>query len=139
MKPFDYFIKKQEVKKCSPDVALSNSLIKDMKERIRCTNFLKIEKFPKIVFENTYDAIIDFANALLAKDGYKSYSHQASLVYLLKYKVDLATIINLDNIRFKRNSSKYYGQSISIEDAQEIKKIYAKLKPKINKILNQNK
>ncbi len=135
MKPFEYFIETQEIKKGMKDIALAKSLVKDMALRIKDTLSLDIYKLPKLIFENVYDALRDFADAVLAVDGFKSYSHQASFAYLSKYDFDEAILDTLDRFRYKRNGSKYYGQGISIEEAKEILEFYKKNKDKINNIL----
>ena len=139
MRPFEYFLDSQEVKRVAKDTALAGSLVKDMVSRIRDALSLDLSNFPKIIFENIYDALRDFADAILAADGFKSYSHQASFAYLLKYGFDKAILDTLDRFRYKRNSSKYYGQSISIEEAKEILEFYKRNKEKINALLKKKK
>ena len=117
MKPFEYFLKLKEVRKTSKNIELAKSLIKDMKERLEDSKELPI-KFKKLIFENYYDALRNFCDALLSKDGFKSYSHQASIIYLSKYNFSVSEIQQLENFRFLRNSSKYYGKSI--EEKNEI-------------------
>jgi hypothetical protein len=138
MMPFEYFLEKEEVKKCSPDMELARSLIKDMQDRISKSLMLNINTFPKFVFENIYDGLRDFCDALLAAAGFKSYSHQASIAYLSKENFNIAIIEELDQLRYKRNGSKYYGRVILTEDALQIRDFYSKIKGKINKVM-QNK
>jgi len=138
MKPFEYFLNNNEVRKVTPDKELAISLIKDMKERAEKSLLLDVSIFSKIVFENLYDGLRDFCDALLAIDGFKSYSHQASISYLEKKGFEFSTIEILDQFRYKRNSSKYYGKSLTKEDTLEIIKFYKELKSKINKTLLTN-
>jgi len=135
MKPFEYFIETNEAKKSIVDINLAKSLIKDMQERIGKTDLLDIKVFPKIIFENIYDALRDFCDALLALSGYKSYSHQASISFLAKQGFEVSLIEDLDRFRYIRNGSKYYGLSISIEDAQQIRNFYIVNKLKMEKII----
>ena len=139
MKPFKYFLETNEVKKTSQDKALASSLIKDMLGRIKDVSSLDISKFPKIEFENIYDSLRDFADAVLAIEGFKSYSHQASFSYLKKFDFAEETLETLDRFRYKRNGSKYYGQIISEEEAKEIFEFYKKIKNKIEEILKSEK
>ena len=136
MKPFEYFIKEGDVKISSKNIALAISLIKDMNERFDEIKSLDERKLPKLVFEHIYDALRSFCDALLAKDGYKSYSHQASISYLSKYGFDINTIWNLDKFRYKRNGSKYYGEKITYDNAKEIKEFFNKIKSRI-KVLSK--
>jgi len=137
MMPFNYFLKSKEVRKTTPNSELAKSLIKDMKERINKINMLDINIFAKIIFENLYDGLRDFCDALLALDGFKSYSHQASISYLLEKGFDVSITEELDQFRYKRNGSKYYGEEIISKDAQQIKEFYNRIKTKINTILKK--
>ena len=142
MEKFEYFLETKEVRKELSNIALAHSLIKDMEERIKKSISLDIKIFSKIIFENFYDAIQDFCNALLAIDGYKSYSHIASIAYLSKYGFNDYEISILDNFRLRRHGSKYYGVEISSEETEEIIKFYNRIKSLITKLikskLNQN-
>lgn len=124
-----------EIRKVSVDEELAKSLIKDMDERIKQSLMLDSKTFAKIIFENFYDALRDFCDSLLALDGFKSYSHQASIVYLLESGFDISVIEEFDQLRYKRNSSKYYGKSVSFEDVEQIKDFYLKNKDKFENIL----
>ena len=137
MKPFSYFLENGDVKKVSVDLSLAKSLAKDMLERAEKVLMLDITLFSKIVFENIYDSLRDFADAVLAGDGYKSYSHQASFAYLAKYGFEEAILDSLDRFRYKRNGSKYYGSSISVEEAKEIVEFYNRHKAKMEEVLNK--
>ena len=84
-----------------------------------------------------YDAIRDILDALLAADGYKSYSHEASIAYLRKYSFEDSTLQELDDFRYLRNSSKYYGRDVSEENASGIMGFYGKYSEKIVSIANK--
>ena len=139
MMQFEYFLKTKEVKRCSPDLELAKSLIKDMKERIEKSLLLDSKIFAKFIFENIYDGLRDFCDALLALSGFKSYSHQASISFLSKEGFDMTLIEEFDQYRYKRNGSKYYGQIITSVDSEEIKKFYTRIKSRIDTIINKNK
>jgi hypothetical protein len=136
MKDFEYYLE-EDVRKRTPDAPLAKSLVLDMLHRISDANTLDIDKFPKIVFESMYDALRDFCDALLAIQGYKSYSHEASISFLKKEGFDIAFVAELDDYRQKRNASKYNGAIITAGDARAIKDFYAKSKEKINSILRK--
>src|SRR4030042_2908857 len=138
MKPFEYFLSNHEVKKCSKNPVLAKSLIKDMKIRLSENWNEDEKKKPKTIFESMYDSIQDFCNSLLALEGLKSYSHEASIVYLMNKGFDIALIQKMDNFRYMRNGSKYYGRIISSEDAKNIKEFYSQIKYKIDKLIKEN-
>lgn len=135
MMQFEYFLKKGDVKKASIDKELAKSLIKDMKDRINKSLMLDAKVFSKMIFENIYDALRDFCDAILALEGYKSYSHQASIVFLSKIHFNDVLIQEIDQFRQKRNDSKYYGKSVSQEDAIRIKNFYLDNKEKFEKLI----
>ena len=139
MMPFEHFLNKGDVRKVAINKELAKSLTKDMFERINKSLMLNINTFSKIVFENIYDGLRGFCDSLLALEGFKSYSHQASIAYLSKYKFDISIIKEFDQLRYKRNGSKYYGEIILKEDAQQIKEFYLRVKDRINKIIKDKK
>ena len=137
MNKFELYLKEGKVKRQTPDFELAKSLIEDSKSRLEKIKKLDIKEFSKIVFENAYDAIRDILDAVLAVDGYKSYSHEASIAYLKKYAFDDSTLKELDDFRYLRNSSKYYGKDIPEENASGIIKFYQKYSEKIFLIANK--
>jgi len=137
METFEYYEKQGLVKKGTQNLERAKALIKDANERISDIKLLSIEKFPKLFFEHLYDALRDFCDAILIIDGYKSYSHEASISHLSKKGFGIDAISKLDNFRFKRNGSKYYGQKILISDAKEILDFYNLTKGKFNKIFEE--
>jgi hypothetical protein len=138
MKPFEYYLDNKDVRKISKNIILAKSLIKDMKIRIKENWNEDINKKPKTIFENIYDALQDFCNSLLSLDGFKSYSHEASISYLQKKGFDIVVIQKLDNLRYIRNGSKYYGRIITPEDVKDIKLFFGLFKEKIDKIIKEN-
>lgn len=126
MNDFEFYLNEGEVKKRTPDPNLAKALLRDAESRFENIVKLDTKTFHKIIFENAYDSFRELLDALLAIDGYKSYSHEASIAYLKKYGFDDSIILELDEFRFKRNSSKYYGKDVSPSDAEGIIKFYRK-------------
>jgi uncharacterized protein (UPF0332 family) len=137
MRDFEYYLGLKDVRKCSPDRQLAISLANDMNERMNDAARLEASEFPKLVFETFYDALRDFCDALLALEGYKSYSHEGSISFLAKKGFDTAFISALDGFRYKRNGSKYYGAKITFAEAEMIKKFYGENKKKIDDSLKR--
>jgi aspartyl-tRNA(Asn)/glutamyl-tRNA(Gln) amidotransferase subunit A len=131
MRDFEYFVKSKSVRKVSRDFPLAESLFKEMESRIDRAFKMNLEEFSKEIFENIYDALRGFCDALLALEGYKSYSHEASISFLLKRGFDIAFVKELDNFRIKRNNSKYYAEPINEEDIKAIRSFYQENKEKI--------
>jgi hypothetical protein len=113
---FDNFVRQNKVLKRDKDLALRNSLLKDAEERIKILVITGLS--PKFKFEQAYDAVRELADSFLARDGFKTYSHEAALSYLNKLGlIDDVELERLDMCRKKRNDSKYYGKDIDDEEA----------------------
>ena len=135
MEPFEFYLKKELVKRISPNKFRARFLLKDVKDRLNFIKQVDIVQFPKIYLEMLYDIIRDYCDAILFIDGYKSFSHEASISYLLKKGFDFITISRLDSFRYKRNGSKYYGEPIFVEDAKSLSELYLKIESRLNNIL----
>jgi len=134
MKKFEFYLNEKVVKKISSDPSLANFLLADAKERFSQSIKLKLKEFNKIIFENVYDSLRNILDALLAINGFKSYSHEASIAFLQKFNIEESIILELDNFRYQRNSSKYYGKNISLESTTEIINFYNKYSEKLIKL-----
>lgn len=66
---------------------------------------------------------------------FKSFSHEASIVYLLKGGFNEKDILEFDRFRRIRNGIKYYGKDCDLSDAEQAiqlaDKIINKIKEKI--------
>ena len=135
MKEFTYFVQKGDVKKQSVDKLLATSLAKDAVHRLEyATNQKLTENNAKYVLENAYEALREFADALLHLEGYKSYSHEASIAFLKKFQLTESELNQFDTLRKKRNGSKYYGETADIIEAKEVLQFANTLLPKLKKI-----
>lgn len=138
MKEFEFFVKKGEVKSQAIDENLSDACIKESNERLELIkNFLQKAQ-PKYMLENAYEAMREAADSILYLDGYKSYSHEASIVYLLNKGFDMSEIIEFDRFRKIRNGIKYYGKNCDLNDAQDALKLADKIISRINKLLKKS-
>ncbi len=138
MKEFESFLKNGEVKKVSKDFSLAASLNKDLRERAGYILSLKLnEQSAKTIFEGLYEALREGSEAILSLEGYKSYSHEASIQFLKKFPEFAEWEINeLDNFRKIRNGSKYYGKSVDVAEVERIKKVFPLIKEKLDKRFN---
>ncbi len=138
MREFEYYLKKEDVRKVSPDYSLAKALLRNLLKRGRNVIDLDLKKYSSLIFENLYDCFREAGDSLLSLKGYKSYSHQATIIYFKKYGFSENFVNDLDNFRYKRNSSKYYGEDISKEETLEIIEFYKKYIDKIKKIIEEN-
>ncbi len=115
MKDFDFFLAKGDVRKQKPDPNLAKATLREGVERLAFAQNLNAK--PKYVLENAYEAMREAADALLYYDGYKSYSHEASILYCKIKGFGEADLRSFDRFRKIRNSIKYYGKDCAEDDA----------------------
>ena len=133
MKPFEAFLHTEDVRRTTPDFGLAQSLQKDATERVELILQLPLsDKAATLIFEQVYEALREYIDALLTLEGYKSYSHVASISFLQKYPEFTQTEINtLDNAREKRNLAKYYAEPIPLTETKELISFHNTIKPKL--------
>ena len=135
VKEFEFFFRKGDVRKQSPDKNLSKSTFEESLERLELSEQLLQTSKAKYVLENAYEAMREAADSLLYSEGLKSYSHEASIVYLLKKGFTEIDIIEFDRFRKIRNSIKYYGGDCDLSDAKLAIKLAKNIIPKIKNLL----
>lgn len=135
MKEFEFFLSKGDVKKQSPDKNLSDATFKDSLDRLELAKNLIHKAKPKYVLENAYDAMWEAADSVLYLEGFKSFSHEASIVYLKKKGFYEQDIIEFDRFRKIRNGIKYYGEECDIQDAESALKLAEKIINRIKRII----
>ncbi|MBI4452944.1 hypothetical protein HY637_05930 [Candidatus Woesearchaeota archaeon] len=91
VKEFEYFIRKGDVKVQKPDINLSKAAFRESMDRLEFAKNISKLKISKYILENAYESMREAADSLLYLDGFKSFSHEASIVYLAKK--DLAKAI----------------------------------------------
>lgn len=98
---FEYYLSEGLVKRKRRDFSLAKSMINAAKDRFDFARSILKEK--PYALENAYEAVIEAIDALLALNGFKSWSHEANISFLR-------------NFEFK---SKYYGVEFSFHEAKE--------------------
>ncbi|MFH1591562.1 MAG: HEPN domain-containing protein [archaeon] len=137
MKDFEFFIGKGDVKHQHPNMPLSRATFKESEDRLVLAKSLLATSKPKYVLENAYEAMREAADALLYKEGYKSYSHEASIIYLKKKEFNDNELREFDRFRKIRNSIKYYGKDCDITDARSALELAEKIISNIQKLLKE--
>ena len=104
---FESFIKQGKVKKSLPDQALISSLIKCADADLIFLNNLPINKnSARKVMISYYDTLRSLLEAIASKEGYKVYSHEA-FVYFLIDKNESPLAQKFDRFRKLRNKLNY--------------------------------
>ncbi len=136
VKEFEYFVRKGDVKTQKPDANLSRAAFKESAERLEFSKSLLNIKPSKYILENAYESMREAADSLLYLDGFKSFSHEASIIYLIKKGFSENDITEIDRFRKIRNGIKYYGEGCEDSDAQLALNMAEKVIHKIKKLLN---
>ena len=135
VKDFEFFLKKGDAKKQIPNKNLAFATFKDGLERIEFAKQLLNKAKPKYVLENAYESMREASDAVLYLNGFKSFSHEDSIVYLAKEDFNEQDITEFDRFKKIRNGIKYYGKDCEISDAEQAiqlaDKIITKIKEKI--------
>ena len=139
VKEFDFFIKKGDVKKQRPDKNLATATFEGSKERLALSQSLQQTAKPKYVLENAYESMREAADSILYREGFKSFSHEASIVYLLKKGFSESDISEFDRFRRIRNGIKYYGTDCDESDAKAAIALAEKIINKIREMLGNIK
>ena len=139
-KDFEEFIKKEVVKKQSPNRIRAEFLVKESEKNY---SFLLqvLDKF-KITDANAntiiklcYDLLMEIIRAKMLLEGYNASgfeAHKAEIAYLKVLGFEEKDIKFADQMRYYRNGMLYYGTSLDKEYAEKVieftKKNYLKLK-----------
>jgi len=141
MKDFDEFIKIGEVRVQAKNKILAEALFKSAEKSVVYIKKQKIDKeSAEHIVSDVYDTIREFIEAKLAIDGYKSYSHEATVLFLKKFpSFNESEIVFLDNLRRIRNGIKYYGKEVTTDDAIKAFKFFNSLLPKLKGLIKNEK
>lgn len=139
MRHFNEFLKIGLVKIRPKDLARAKSLIESAKKRKRVMEkYLPLnEETSKQITEESYDIVRELIEAILSRNGYKSYSHEATISFLKELKFSDYDLKFTDDLRKIRNGSKYYGEDIDIEYTQKVSKFLNEIFDKLNKLAAQ--
>lgn len=133
---FDDFLKQRLARKAKRDENLAKALLITTKRDLIFLERTKIDEFSsrKIVVDY-YDVLRSLLEAIAALNGFKIYSHEAFTYYLKDIGEEIISI-KFDRLRKIRNRINYYGQLVSIEEAEEnIKEMKEVIEMLINKYL----
>ena len=138
MKDFEFFLRRGDVKRRSPDKNLAKATFRESLDRIELSKTVLIRAKSKYILENAYESMREAADAVLYVEGFKSFSHEASIVYLLKKGFSESDIFEFDRFRKLRNGIKYYGGDCEKDDAESAIKLAERVIKKIKEILDSS-
>lgn len=138
IKPFDYYISENLVRKSTPNVSMARSLLQKSSIRLKRAISGKISSDDaSIIFEDIYESLREASQSLMEVKGYKPYSHEALIAFLKENKMlKDSEIIAFDNYRILRNNSVYKAEEISSEKCVEALEFAKQTIPKITEKFN---
>lgn len=120
---FEHYVKTGKVKKKTPDPEEARALLNQAQDRLDYIKGKEItEKTAKFVFEDAYEAVREAAQALMSKEGYKPYSHEATISFVKEFHGKDFTpeeIAEFDHFRELRHDSVYRAAQVLPEDAKD--------------------
>jgi len=136
MREFENFLKTGEVRRQGKNESLANALIKSSEKSLKNIQRIKVDELnAESVVSEVYDLIRELIEAKLSLEGYKSYSHEATIFFLKNFSFNDFEINFLDNLRKVRNKIKYYGKEINTEEALKIIDFMNLILPKLRRLL----
>lgn len=139
MKEFNQFIGEGKVEETQPNPAQAKSLMQKAEKRLKYAKGRKItEENADLILEDSYEAVREALDSFLIYNGFKSHSHEASIIYgFEKLDFDYATANKLNKFRKLRNDSKYRGEDIEKQEAEQITNLANQIIPKLKNKFNQ--
>lgn len=143
LKEFKQYIEQGTVRKQNPNVNRAESLILESinkKQYLETTLILipKDKQNPNVIVDQCYDILIELIRAKLQLDGYNTgQSHEAEVAYLKMLGFSLYETKTMDELRYYRNGTKYYGVILDIKYAEHVILFMQEIYTKLLKILKR--
>ncbi len=134
---FESYLKQGKVKKKTKDIVEANSLLERAKKRMTYLRALNNET-AFLNFEDAYESAREAAQALMSKEGFKPYSHEATISFLkdfYKKEFEEYESIEFDRYRDLRNKAVYQAKDINQEEALKCIEFTKNLLKKVEKML----
>jgi predicted transcriptional regulator len=143
---FKTYLAEGSAKKISIDRELAKSLCKIARFRLKKAKSEKPDADNAFfIVENSYEAVRELIDALMALDGFKSYSHEACIDFLkdlYEKEIGISTILTIDRYRKIRNDIKYRGILPSLNEGvnalRDMEEAFLVLEKIIRKKLGKN-
>jgi len=124
---FEYYLKKEIVKKRRPDKPRADFLIEESKKSFiglkRRIDKMEIDKFnANSIIRDVHDIIIQSLRSKMISDGFQAsgnYAHEAEVAYMKKLGFSEFEISFVNSLRSSRNGINYYGKMFSERYAKE--------------------
>src|SRR3989344_4696509 len=141
LKKFEEFVAKGLVKKQTSNRQRAISLVKEAESnekflKTSLKNIPREEMNPNFVVNSCYDIIMELIRAKMFIDGYNSgNSHEAEVSYMRNLDFSEVDVIFMDELRYYRNGTKYYGTRLDMEYAKKVLQFMNKTVPVLKKLI----
>ena len=119
---FENYLELGKVKRKTPDYEEAKALFEQSKERMEYTKLKDINpKTAKFVLQDSYEAAREAAQSLMSVNGFKPYSHEATISFIKRFYGNNFTeeeLHKFDHFRRLRNNSVYRAVKILEDDAK---------------------
>lgn len=137
---FQYYLGQNMVKSGSPDKEEAKSLMEKASKRLIYIKAQRInDSTAQFIFEDIYESIREAAQSLMAIKGYKPYSHEAIISFLIEfYSFPEYEISAFNRYRILRNRCVYRAANVSATVCREALKFLEQFLPKLKKALEKS-
>lgn len=140
VRSFEDFLNARIILRRSPNIERAKDLMLESERKLNFFEKLESklgfsELDPNYVVDTCYDIILQLIRAKMLLDGYKTDSHEAEVSYFKILGFSEAETNFLDELRYFRNGTKYYGIIIDKEYAEKVFAFMNKNYPILRKFL----
>ena len=142
IKGFNELLIKGIVKKQSPNINRATALIEesDGKYNYLLVSLKSIPKHdlnPNVITDNCYDIIMELIRAKMFLNGYNAASsHEAEVSYMQILGFSEPDVRFMDELRYYRNGTKYYGTKLDLNYAEQTIKFTKKVRSELKRLIN---
>ena len=125
-------INERQVKPVKPDHDMAASLKETSENKALSSNELKLkEKTAAAKISLSYDSVRELLEAIALIKGYKIYNHICYVSFLKEILAQPELGEDFDTLRKIRNDINYYGEKVSVTEAQQVLRDLAELRKKL--------
>jgi len=145
LRKFEEFINSGIVKIQTPNRQRSLALIKEAEEKksflsVSINNIPRKQMNANFIVDYCYDIIMELIRAKMFMDGYNAgNSHEAEVSYLENLGFSELERRFMNEIRYYRNGTKYYGTMLDNDYADKVLSFLEKIYPRLKRLPDQKK
>lgn len=145
MKLFEEFVKRGTVTKQMPNNSRASSLLREAEKKkafleIALKNISSQQMDTNFIVDYCYDTILELLRAKLFSDGFNAgTSHEAEVSYLRVLGFPEPQVIFLNEMRYFRNGTKYYGTILMMDYALKVLDFMNKIYPRLKELAQPQK